>query len=57
MSSDDDSYFPALCELFDKADNGGDGTISIAEYMAMCDELTEEHLEGVREISNENGEV
>ena len=61
MSSDDDSYFPALCELFDKADTGGDGTISIAEYMAMCDEygieLTEEHLEGVREISNENGEV
>ena len=51
----------ALCELFDKADTGGDGTISIAEYVAMCDEygveLTEEHLEEVRAIANDNGEV
>ena len=51
----------ALCELFDKADTGGDGTISIAEYVAMCDEygveLTEEHLEGVRAIANDSGEV
>ena len=50
----------ALCELFDKADTGGDGTISIAEYVAMCDEygieLTDEHLEGVRNIANEDGE-
>ena len=30
--------FLALCELFDKADTGGDGTISIQEYIAMCDE-------------------
>ena len=56
------SYFPvALCELFDKADTGGDGTISLEEYMVMCDEygieLTEEHLKEVRGISNENGEV
>ena len=53
--------FIALCELFDKADTGGDGTISIEEYTAMCDEygieLTEEHLEGVRAIANESGEV
>lgn len=51
----------ALCELFDKTDTGGDGTISIKEYIAMCDEygieLTEEHLSVVRSISNENGEV
>ena len=54
-------FFPALCELFDKADTGGDGTISIQEYIAMCDEygveLTEEHLEGVRAIANDDGEV
>ena len=57
----DKAIFPALCELFDKADTGGDGTISIQEYIAMCDEygieLTEEHLEGVRAIANEDGEV
>ena len=55
------SFFPALCELFDKADTGGDGTISIQEYIAMCDEygveLTEEHLEGVKAIANDDGEV
>ena len=53
--------FAALFELFDKADTGGDGTISIEEYVAMCDEygieLTEDHMEGVRAIANEDGEV
>ena len=47
--------------MFDKADTGGDGTISLEEYMVMCDEygieLTEEHLKEVRSISNDNGEV
>ena len=51
----------ALCELFDKADTGGDGTISLEEYMVMCDEygieLNEEHLRDVRSIANDNGEV
>ena len=51
----------ALCELFDKADTGGDGTISIPEYMAMCEEygieLTEEHIQTVKAIANDNGEV
>lgn len=50
-----------MCELFDKTDTGGDGTISIQEYIAMCDEygieLTTEHLRVVKSISNENGEV
>ena len=54
-------YFSALCELFDKTDTGGDGTISLDEYMVMCDEygieLTEDHLREVRSIANENGEV
>ena len=54
-------YFAALCELFDKTDTGGDGTISLDEYMVMCDEygieLTEDHLREVRSIANENGEV
>ena len=61
MKASDASLFSALCELFDKADTGGDGTISIEEYVAMCDEygveLTEEHLDGVRAIANANGEV
>ena len=55
------SVIAALCELFDKADTGGDGTISIEEYVAMCDEygieLTDDHMEGVRAIANEDGEV
>ena len=55
------SYFVALCELFDKTDTGGDGTISLKEYMAMCDEygieLTDEHIQDVKSISNDNGEV
>lgn len=54
-------YCLALCELFDKTDTGGDGTISLKEYMAMCDEygieLTDEHINDVKSISNENGEV
>ena len=53
--------FSALCELFDKADTGGDGTISIPEYIAMCDEygidITDEHIDSVKAIANENGEV
>ena len=51
----------ALCELFDRADTGGDGTISMPEYMAMCEEygieLTEEHIQTVKAIANDNGEV
>ena len=54
-------YVSALCELFDKADTGGDGTISIPEYIVMCEEygieITEDHIESVRAIANENGEV
>ena len=54
-------YVPALCELFDKADTGGDGTISIPEYIVMCEEygieITDDHIESVRAIANENGEV
>ena len=51
----------ALCELFDKADTGGDGKISLEEYMVMCDkygiELNDEQLRDVRSIANDNGEV
>ena len=54
-------YLSALCELFDKADTGGDGTISIPEYIAMCDEygieINDEHINSVKAIANENGEV
>ena len=54
-------FFSALCELFDKADTGGDGTISIPEYIAMCDEygiaIDEDHINSIKAIANENGEV
>ena len=54
-------FLSALCELFDKADTGGDGTISIPEYVAMCEEYgietTEEHINSVKAIANDNGEV
>ena len=47
--------------MFDKTDTGGDGTISIPEYIAMCDEygieINEEHINSVKAIANENGEV
>ena len=47
--------------MFDKTDTGGDGTISIPEYIAMCDEygieLNDEHINSVKAIANENGEV
>ena len=47
--------------MFDKTDTGGDGTISLKEYMAMCDEygieLTDEHIQDVKSISNDHGEV
>ena len=51
----------ALCELFDKTDTGGVGTISMKEYVAMCDEygieLTDDHYNLVKSIANDNGEV
>merc|ERR1719334_2779767 len=51
----------ALCEVFDKADITRDGTISIAEYMALCEEygveLSDKDIEAVKEIADEDGEV
>ena len=52
---------PALCELFDKADVTKDGTISFAEYQAMCDEygvkLSAEDRVAIKAIADEDGEV
>ena len=47
--------------MFDKADITRDGTISIAEYMALCEEygveLSEEDILAVKDIADEDGEV
>ena len=47
--------------MFDKADITRDGTISIAEYMALCEEfgvrLNENDIEAVKNITDEEGEV
>ena len=55
------NFHLALCEVFDKADITKDGTISIAEYMALCEEygveLSEADIEAVKEITDEDGEV
>ena len=55
------SWTSALSELFDKADSSRDGTISIKEYVDMCEtygvELNEEDIREVLEIADENGEV
>jgi len=50
-----------LCELFDKADVTKDGTISFAEYQAMCDEygvkLQPEDRVAIKAIADEDGEI
>ena len=47
--------------MFDKADITRDGTISIAEYMALCEEygvrLTENDIDAVKNIADDDGEV
>ena len=47
--------------MFDKADITRDGTISIAEYMALCDEygvyLNDEDIDAVKNIADDDGEV
>jgi hypothetical protein len=50
-----------LSEIFEKADLSGDGSISIYEYVAVCETygiaLTQEDLEGVKSIADSEGEV
>ena len=47
--------------MFDKADITRDGTISIAEYMALCDEygvyLNDDDIDAVKNIADDDGEV
>ena len=47
--------------MFNKADITRDGTISIAEYMALCEEfgvcLNDNDIEAVKNIADEDGEV
>ena len=51
----------ALCELFDRADVTKDGSISITEYIAICDEHGVEIDQMDRELflsyADETGEV
>ena len=51
----------ALCEVFDRADITRDGTISIAEYMALCDEygvlLDEADIKEIGNIADNDGEI
>lgn len=52
---------PALCEVFDRADITRDGTISIAEYMALCEEygvyLDDDDIEAIQDLADKDGEV
>ena len=53
--------FLALCEVFDRADITRDGTISIAEYMALCEEygvcLDGDDVKQIQELADSDGEV
>merc|ERR1712062_609212 len=53
--------YNALCEVFDRADITRDGTISIAEYMALCDEygvlLDEADIKEIGNIADNDGEI
>ena len=55
------SCFTALCEVFDRADITRDGTISIAEYTALCEEygvlLDDDDIESIQELADSDGEV
>ena len=54
-------FRPALCEVFDRADITRDGTISIAEYMALCEEygvyLDDDDIEAIQDLADKDGEV
>ena len=49
-----------LCDLFDRTDSSGDGRVTLAEFMAACNQcgvvITEEELSGFASIAK-NGEV
>ena len=53
--------YSALCEVFDRADITRDGTISIAEYMALCEEygvrLDEADIKEIGDIADSDGEI
>ena len=53
--------FAALCAVFDQADITRDGTISIAEYMALCEEygvaLDDEDIQEIKDLADQDGEI
>ena len=59
--NNDWSLFVALCAVFDQADITRDGTISIAEYMALCEEygvaLDDEDIQEIKDLADQDGEI
>jgi len=51
----------ALCEIFDKADTSNDGTISLQEYISICNEygyeVDDDDLEDIKLLCDAEGEV
>ena len=47
--------------MFDRADITRDGTISIAEYMALCEEygvlLDDDDVQAIQDLADSDGEV
>ena len=38
--------YRVLCDLFDAADSSGDGRVSLAEFVAVCDHYGDLHNSG-----------
>merc|ERR1712032_1514683 len=53
--------YNALCAVFDQADITRDGTISIAEYMALCEEygvaLDDNDIQEIKDLADHDGEI
>ena len=54
-------FFPAITEIFDKADISNDGKISISEYLLLCDnygiEVSDDDIANVEAMADSTGVV